>query len=73
MNLYQNDIEIVTNNEAPWILGSWGEWLFIFSELGSTANYFRGAEEQAHTCTLGDLGNTAKREKNIRLPFYLIL
>ena len=33
----------------PWVLGIWGEGLFIFRELGSTANYFRGAGEQAHT------------------------
>ena len=33
----------------PGVLGSWGEGLFIFRELGSTANYFRGAGEQAHT------------------------
>ena len=25
----------------PWVLGIWGEWLFIFRELGSTDNYFR--------------------------------
>ena len=34
---------------APGVLGSWGEGLFIFMELGSTANYFREAGEQAHT------------------------
>ena len=33
----------------PGVLGSWGDGLFIFRELGSTANYFRGAGEQAHT------------------------
>ena len=55
------------------VLGIWGEGLFIFRELGSTANYFRVAREQAHT--FGDLGSTAKKLKkiNIRLPFYLIL
>ena len=42
----------------PGVLGIWGEGLFIFRELGSTANYFRGAGEQAHT--FGDLGTTAK-------------
>ena len=46
----------------PGVLGIWGEGLFIFRELGSTANYFRGAGEQAHT--LGDLGSTAKSKKN---------
>ena len=30
----------------------------VFRELGSTANYFRGAGEQAHT--FEDLGSTAK-------------
>ena len=43
----------------PGVLGIWGEGLFIFRELGSTANYFRGAGEQAHI--LGDLGSTAKK------------
>ena len=60
-------------NVPPWVLGIWGEWLLIFRELRSTANYFRGAGEQAHT--FGELGSTAKKVKkiNIRLPFYLIL
>ena len=43
----------------PGVLGIWGEGLFIFRELGSTSNYFRGAGEQAHT--FGDLGSTAKK------------
>ena len=43
----------------PGVLGIWGERLFIFRELGSTASYFRGAGEQAHT--FGDLGSTAKK------------
>ena len=43
----------------PGVLGIWGEGLFIFRELGSTANYFRGAGEQAHT--FGDLGSIAKK------------
>ena len=56
----------------PGVLGNWGEGLFIFRELGSTAYYLMGAGEQAHT--FGDLGSTAKIENiNIRLPFYLIL
>ena len=46
---------------APGVLGIWGEGLFIFRELGSRANYFRGAGEQAHT--FGDLGSTAKKYK----------
>ena len=32
----------------PGVLGILGEWLFIFRELGSTGNYFRGAREQAN-------------------------
>ena len=43
----------------PGVLGIWGEGLFIFRELGSTAYYFQGAGEQAHT--FGDLGSTAKK------------
>ena len=43
----------------PGVLGIWGEGLFIFRELGSTANYFRGAGERAHI--FGDLGSTAKK------------
>ena len=43
----------------PGVLGIWGEGLFIFRELGSTANYFRGAGELAYT--FGDLGSTAKK------------
>ena len=43
----------------PGVLGILGEGLFIFRELGSTAEYFRGAGEQAHT--FGDLGSTAKK------------
>ena len=33
----------------PGILGIWGEWLFIFRELGSTGHYFQGFGEQAHS------------------------
>ena len=44
---------------APGGFGDLGEGLFIFRELGSTANYFRGAGEQAYT--FGDLGSTAKK------------
>ena len=32
-----------------WVLGIWGEWLFIFRELGSTGNYFQRFGEQAHS------------------------
>ena len=38
----------------PGVLESWGEWLFVFRELGSTGNYFQGFWEQAHS--FGDLG-----------------
>ena len=41
------------------VLGIWGEWLFIFRELGSTGNYFQGFGEQAHS--FGDLGSPAKK------------
>ena len=42
----------------PGALGIWGEWLFIFRELGSTGSYFRGAKEQAH-----NFGDLAKKQK----------
>ena len=45
----------------PGVLGIWGEWLFIFRELGSNGNYFRGSREQAHI--FGDLGSPAKKQK----------
>ena len=45
----------------PGVLGIWGEWLFTFRELGSTAYYFRGAREQAHN--FGDIGSLAKKQK----------
>ena len=45
----------------PGVLGIWGEWLFIFRELGSTGNYFRGSREQAHN--FGDVGSPAKKQK----------
>ena len=44
---------------APGVSGIWGEWLFIFRELGSTGNYFQGFGEQAHS--FGDLGSPAKK------------
>ena len=48
----------------PGVLGIWGEWLFIFRELGSTGNYFKGSREQAHG--FGDLGSPAKKQKKIK-------
>ena len=53
----------------PGVLGIWGVGQFIFRELGSTVNYFRGAGEQAHT--FGDLGSTAKKLKNKYQAFIL--
>ena len=53
----------------PWVLGIWGEWLFIFRELGSTDNYFRGSREQAKI--FGDLGSPAKKQKNKGKPSIL--
>ena len=52
------------------VWGIWGEWLFIFRELGSTGNYFRGAREQAHN--FGDLGSLAKKQKNIRKSLHFV-
>ena len=43
----------------PGVLGIWGEWLFIFRELGSTGNYFQEFGEQAHS--FGDLGSPARK------------
>ena len=55
-------LESLSINGPPGVLGIWGEWLFIFRDLGSTGNYFRGAGEQAHS--FGDLGSPAKKQKN---------
>ena len=57
----------------PGVLGIWGKWLFIFRDLRSTGNYFRGAGEQAHS--FGDLGSPAKKQKKKikeKPPFCLI-
>ena len=51
----------------PGVLVILGEGLFIFRELGSTANYFRGAGEQAHT--FGVLESTTKKEKKSGFHF----
>ena len=45
----------------PGVLVICGEWLFIFRDLRSNGNYFRGAGEQAHS--FGDLGSPAKKQK----------
>ena len=42
----------------PGVLGILGERLFIFRDLRSTGNYFRGAGEKASS--FGDLGSPAK-------------
>ena len=42
-------------------LGILGDWLFIFRELGSTGNYYRGAREQAHN-NFWDIGSLAKKQ-----------
>ena len=55
----------------PGVLGIWGEWLFIFRELGSTGNYFMGAREQAHN--FGDLGSLAKKQKNKEKPSFCLI
>ena len=56
---------------APGVLGIWGEWLFIFRELGSTGNYFRGAREQAHS--FWDTGSLAKKQKNKEKPPFCLI
>ena len=50
------------------VLGSLGEGLFIFRELGSTSNYLRYAGEQAHT--FGDLGSTSKKLRGFLLGIW---
>ena len=40
-------------------MGIWGEWPFIFQELGSTGGYFGGAVEQANN--FGDFGSPAQK------------
>ena len=47
----------------PGVLGIWGEWLFIFRDLGSTGDYLRGAREQAHN--FGDIRSLAKKQKKL--------
>ena len=48
---------------GPRALGIWGEWLFIYRELGSTRYYFREAREQAHN--FGDFGSLAKKQNKL--------
>ena len=55
------ELDFVLCTGSPGVLGIWGEWLFIFRELGSTGNYFRGAREQVHN--FWDIGSLAKKQK----------
>ena len=48
-------------NGPPGVWGIWGEWIFIFRELGSTCNYFRGAREHAHN--LGGFREPCQKSK----------
>ena len=61
-----------SNFGPPGVLGIWGEWLFIFRELGSTGYYLRRAREQSHN--FGDKGSLAKKQKKKKekRPFCLI-
>ena len=52
-------VKSVSDLGPPGVLGIWGEWLFIFRELGSTGNYFQGFGEQVHS--FGDLRSPAKK------------
>ena len=52
-------VKSVSDLGPPGVLGNWGEWLFIFRELGSTGNYFQGFGEQVHS--FGDLGSPAEK------------
>ena len=71
LNAYVQNPPLNSNAWPPGVLGIWGEWLFIFRELGSTGNYFRGSREQAHI--FGDLGSPAKKQKiKEKPPFCLI-
>ena len=53
-----------TNGGSPGFFGIWGEGLFIFRELRSTGNYFRGAREQPHNFR----ESYTKVKKNIKNP-----
>ena len=66
---YHIQSNLVNLRGPPGVLGIWGEWLFIFRELGSTGTFFRGGREQAHN--FRDLGSLAKKNKE-KPPFCLI-
>ena len=55
----------------PGVSGIWGEWLFIFMDLRSTGNYFKGNGEQAHS--FGDLGSPAKNKKIKEKPLFCLI
>ena len=69
MSIFNQSFIIAQHWGPQGVLGIWGEWLFIFRDLGSTDNYFRGAGEQAHS--FGDLGSPAKKQKNKGKAFIL--
>ena len=59
-------VKSVSYMGPPGVLGIWGEWLFIFRELGNTGNYFQAFGVQVHS--FGDLGIPAKKvKKNLTL------
>ena len=62
-NCHCNDVSEQSHEILIQIIFAYagGEWLFIFRDLGSTGNYFRGSMEQAHS--FGDLGSPAKKKK----------
>ena len=61
---------VMSSLGPPGVLGIWEEWLFIFRELGSTGNYFRGARDQAYN--FGDIGSLAKKQKKIRKSLHFV-
>ena len=52
-------VKSVSDMGPPGVLGMWGEWIFIFRELGRTGHYFQAFGEQVHS--FGDLGIPAKK------------
>ena len=70
--LQGTDKTVWQTNGPPGVLEIWGEWLFIFRDLRSTGNDYRGAGEQAHS--FGNLGSPAKKQTKIKEkpPFCLI-
>ena len=54
-------VKSVSDLGPPGVLGIWGEWLFIFRELGSTGNFFQGFGELTHS--FEELWSPAKKVK----------